>query len=68
MACPACREVSVVPIDPKEPVTCKCGHVLTQAISYTCPHCDHPLNIPLQFAGATGKCNHCQGAITVPTP
>lgn len=37
-------------------------------IPIQCPGCGQTLQIPEQFAGQTGKCQHCGGAITVPTP
>jgi len=37
-------------------------------IPIQCPGCGQTLQIPEQYAGQTGKCQHCGGAITVPTP
>ena len=35
-------------------------------IKMQCPSCSASLAIPAQYAGTTGKCNKCGGAITVP--
>jgi len=35
-------------------------------IKMQCPNCSTWLAIPDQYAGTTGKCNKCEGAITVP--
>jgi len=37
-------------------------------ISFTCPNCQHELQIPDQYAGQRGACNKCQEPITVPLP
>lgn len=34
-------------------------------IDLTCPHCNTYLKIPDQYAGQSGKCDHCGGAITI---
>jgi len=31
-----------------------------------CPHCGETLNIPEKYAGTTGTCNRCKGALAVP--
>lgn len=35
-------------------------------ILVNCPSCGNALNIPDQYAGMQGKCNHCGGKVTVP--
>lgn len=35
-------------------------------ISFTCPNCQHELQIPEQYAGQRGACNRCQAPISVP--
>lgn len=37
-------------------------------IVFPCPSCRQPLQIPEQYAGTTGRCNFCGGAILVPGP
>lgn len=34
-------------------------------LDVTCEHCGKILKIPEEYLGKTGRCNHCQGAITV---
>lgn len=36
-------------------------------IAVPCPQCQRVLQIPEQFAGQTGRCNHCNTPIQVPT-
>lgn len=36
-------------------------------IELACPHCKAALKIADQFAGRSGKCQHCRGTITVPS-
>lgn len=35
-------------------------------LTYVCPHCRESLAIPDRFAGQSGQCKKCGGAITVP--
>lgn len=35
---------------------------------FSCPTCHQSLQIPEQYAGTTGRCNFCGGAILVPVP
>lgn len=35
-------------------------------LTYVCPHCRESLTIPERFAGQSGQCKKCGGAITVP--
>lgn len=35
-------------------------------IELDCPHCKHPLRIDPRFAGQSGACKHCNGALTIP--
>lgn len=35
-------------------------------IEYQCPHCNHRLRIPLQYAGMVGRCRFCYKQITAP--
>jgi len=37
-------------------------------IPIQCPGCGQMLQIPEQYAGQTGKCQHCGGPVTVPAP
>lgn len=36
-------------------------------IPVRCPHCNTVLQVPEAYAGQTGKCQHCQGSISVPS-
>ena len=35
-------------------------------LQVNCPHCRHNLQIPVEYAGKTGTCVHCQKTFTVP--
>jgi len=37
-------------------------------IRLSCPHCNHLLSIPDQYAGAQGKCKFCGKPVVVPRP
>ena len=37
-------------------------------INMPCPHCHIPLQIPAQYLGQQGRCQHCQGQIVVYDP
>ena len=40
--------------------------LVADAFTVVCPNCRKKLVIPFEFAGKTGKCNQCNGAIRVP--
>jgi hypothetical protein len=35
-------------------------------ITFTCPTCGRPVQLPAEIAGQAGQCPHCQGQFTVP--
>ncbi len=35
-------------------------------LEISCPHCGEVLHVPEKYAGQTGRCKHCGGAVAVP--
>lgn len=38
-----------------------------QRIPFSCPHCGHPTEVDMQFAGQSGPCVSCNNIVTIPT-
>tara|TARA_Y100001934_G_C12000551_1_gene607452 strand:- start:117 stop:635 length:519 start_codon:yes stop_codon:yes gene_type:complete len=41
------------------------NHTSTETISFTCPFCQHTMNLPAEMEGKSGKCPKCQEAVIV---
>jgi DNA-directed RNA polymerase subunit RPC12/RpoP len=77
-ACPACKNVLVIPQPPPEanveevaaaaladPVQ---EQAAPQTIDFECPQCGEPVSIGLDLAGKNAPCPHCRRIIRVPVP
>lgn len=42
-----------------------CATQTSDMIEFECPHCHRILKVPEQYAGRSGKCNHCGNAISI---
>jgi|GEM_PF-3380693 len=49
-------------------ITSHSPNYMSETLEFSCPSCHTDLRVPLQMAGITGPCPHCQTSITSPSP